>query len=184
MTTFKQFLVNDWFLESVKYDYWSVQIPIDSSLNHKILLWGDRHIDDEVLFNTPDDPGFGREDESHITILYGIHTSNVKTIKEILSKTKPFEVELDKISLFENKKFNVVKIDVLGKDLYRLNQKLKNELDYSDKYPEFKPHLTIAYVKKDFGKTLINDKTFKGIKFEVNNLIFSATDKKHKINLS
>lgn len=159
MMKFKQFLV--------KYDYSSVQINIKNPLAHKIVIWGEYYITDSDLFINEND--FAREDSPHITVLYGIHTNKLTNIK-----FQEFEIELDKISFFENEKYNVAKIDVKGKYLHTLHNKLKTELEVTESYPTYKPHITIAYIQKGKCKDLIGNTDFKGIKIKVNELVFSA----------
>jgi len=121
---------------------------------------------------------FGREDEPHISILYGYHDEvKADDFKEIIDKIdKPIEVELTGISLFENPEFDVVKIDVTpNEELIKLRkeiEKFPNTLTYK----EFHPHMTIAYVKKGKGKKYVHD--FKNpIKLESDLLVFSSKKK-------
>jgi 2'-5' RNA ligase len=56
------------------------------------------------------------------------------------------------VSAENNKNFDVVKFNVVPSfTLQNLNSKL-SEFPNSNEYPEYKPHITIAYVKKGSGK--------------------------------
>lgn len=181
MTKFSQFLDK----KEKSYDYSSVQIPIEEKLAYKILSWGDEHIKESDLYEDINDPSFGREEHPHITILYGIHTDNFKDVQKVLKSIKPFEIQLDNISLFNNKEFDVIKIDVIkNPKLSMLNLKLKNDLECTETYPEFKPHITIAYTKKKFGDKFIGNSTFKGTTIKVKELVFSSKKNgKYKLSL-
>jgi 2'-5' RNA ligase len=68
---------------------------------------------------------------------------------EMKISSEPIEVEIDGIDIFENKDFDVVKFNV--KKSYIL-QELHDELSTipnSNKFKDFTPHITIAYVKRN-----------------------------------
>ena len=72
----------------------------------------------------------------------------------------------------------MLKIDVHGKELHRLNKLISDSLECTDTHPEYKPHLTISYVKKDSVNHLLNDTTFEDMSFEINGIDFSSQDDK------
>jgi len=78
---------------------------------------------------------------------------------------KPIEVNLSGISIFENPEFDVVKFDVNSKLLTKLNTLMK-QLPHTSTFPEYHPHITIAYVKKGEGNKYIkkfeNERKLKG----------------------
>ena len=96
----------------------------------------------------------GLETEPHVTVLYGIHDWDepADKIKSIVMGFKPPKVSLAGITLFQNEKFDVVKIDVESEDLAAMNKKLTNDLMCTVTYPEYHAHATIAYVKPGTGK--------------------------------
>ena len=54
--------------------------------------------------------------------------------------------------LFENLEFDVVKLGVIKTPkLEEINKRL-SELPNSNQFPEYKPHITLAYVKKGSGQ--------------------------------
>lgn len=139
-------------MHNVKYDYSSCHIDLPQSLAKEIVKWGRKEVSDEEIYVSQRDPSFGREDEMHITILYGIHAETSTSIRKIMEDSGPIEVELGKIDVFTNpQKFDVVMIEVHSDDLCRLNEKLQKSIKFTNKYPTYKPHATIAYVKKGKG---------------------------------
>jgi hypothetical protein len=72
----------------------------------------------------------------------------------------PIRIKLGATTLFENddKPYDVVKIDVESADLAHLNSWVANKLECTDKYPEYHPHITLAYVKKGLGKKYTGDR--------------------------
>lgn len=171
MMSFKQFLVN----EVKKYDYSSVLIELPEQLTDNIISWGFDHISNESLFFDPNDHNFGREDDIHITLIYGIHAENPKEVKPLLREENAFKCKLGEISLFtKNDKFDVLVINVECEDLHKLNKKMQLFLDVTQSHIEFKPHVTIAYLKKNEGNKFLGDKTFNGEVFDVKQLKFSS----------
>ena len=71
-------------------------------------------------------------------------------------KEDDFKVQLDGVSIFENPEFDVVKLGVvLTPRIKEINKRL-SELPNSNQFPEYKPHITLAYVKRGLGKKYVN----------------------------
>ena len=122
--------------------------------------WGDVQllIDEEDIYTEEGDKSFGREDEPHITLLYGLHATNSDDkIKEVSEKMEIIEVELKKITIFEKDKYDVVKFDIIGKSKDKLSKINKEyvKLPHTTDYPNYEPHSTLAYVKSGCGKKYI-----------------------------
>lgn len=168
--TFKQFLT-----EKKEYSYSSLQIELPDQLAKRILHWGDDHISDEIVFTDPDDPSFGREDNPHITLLYGIHESSPAPVEKLLSNVKEFEILLGKMSLFTtNDSFDVLKIEVESKELHKLQKKVSSNVDNTETYPKYIPHVTIAYLKKKQGQKFVGSTEFNEASFLVKEVVFSS----------
>ena len=111
-------------------------------------------ISSEDLYN---EEGYGVENEPHVTLLYGFHDdeSEVSDIKKSIKKhsNSPIPVQAKGISLFENENspYDVVKFDIDGGVLHKINKELKN-YPHTNNFPDYHPHMTIAYVKKGEGK--------------------------------
>jgi 2'-5' RNA ligase len=96
----------------------------------------------------------GREDKAHVTVKYGLHTENAKEVADVLKGEPPIKATIGKVSIFPAKEgadYDVVKMDVDSPDLHRLNAKIAKNLDVTDTHPEYKPHITLAYVKPGEG---------------------------------
>lgn len=108
----------------------------------------------------------GYSELSHITLLYGIHeTVSMDEIKDIVSTidTNKFDITVGNLSLFENKEFDVLKLDIYSHYLKELNNKFK-KLDHTNDFPDYHAHLTIAYLKVGLGKKYIDIDINKEIK--------------------
>lgn len=100
------------------------------------------------------DYGIQPASESHVTILYGLHSDIPDSdVEELIDEMTAPEVTLKDISIFDNadKGFDVVKFDVKGEDLHKMNAMFA-ELPHTTDYPDYHPHCTIAYVKAGTGK--------------------------------
>lgn len=158
-----------------QYDYSSVQVNLPKLLAKQIIEWGNEYIADEDLYAPGKDSTHGREDEMHVTILYGIHTELPDRVKELVSNQPPFQVKLDKISLFtSNEAFDVVKVGASSLSLVYLNHLLKNSIANTQNYPSYKPHVTIAYVKKGVCKEIPDKDAFDMITWTVETIVFSS----------
>lgn len=101
------------------------------------------------------DPGI--EYEPHCTLLYGLHSGvRLEQVIDIVNQFKYSALKAHNPSLFENDEFDVLKYDVGyptkgGSFLHQCNQKLKI-LPNTQTYPDYHPHMTIAYLKPGKGK--------------------------------
>lgn len=134
--------------------------------------------DDEIY----EEGNTGREDEPHATILYGLHATNSDDkVKDVVSEFDPFDMELKKVDIFDtNPDFDVIKFSITSKDLVKYNKILK-DLPYTNDYPDYKPHVTIAYVKSGKGKEIMKRyKDFKALEFHCDKIRYSKADKSNK----
>ncbi len=173
MMTFKLYMANE--MNNVIYDYSSTQINLPSQLAADVIQWGEDSIKDGDVYTTPDDPSFGREDEMHVTVLYGLHTTSAEKVKKVLAGEESLEIRLGVVSMFStNDKFDVIKIEVLSPSLHKLHHMLARNLPCSQMYPRFNPHVTIAYVKKGRCTGLLGSGAFKGKSWQADSIIFSS----------
>ncbi len=113
-------------------------------------------INDDDVYEPEGETGFGKEKEQHVTILYGLHNDIPdEDIENEIDEIKIPKIKLGKISSFENEKFDVLKYDVESDDLGKLNEKFK-KFPNTNSYPDYHPHVTIAYVKKGSAKKYID----------------------------
>lgn len=159
------------------FSYSSVQIALPKEIAKEILDWSTKNIPNNILYKDKD--GHGREDYPHITVKYGIHSSDATEILELLKGEKSLKLKLGKVSLFESKDkpFDVVKVEVLSDELHRLNKKISDNIKVTDTFPEYKPHVTLAYIKKGEGKPYDGNTDFINVEFTITELEFSSKEK-------
>jgi len=178
-----------------EHQYSSVQVNFPEDISKAIMDFGAK-IPDKDIYTSKDDPSLGRETEPHATILYGIHSDSADEIRILAKDIKPFDIELGDISFFEGEGYDVMKIDLksfgsfflddMTDYLCKLNEYLRSNVHYTSKWPEYKPHATIAYIKKNSRKALENNidkEMFKGIKFQIREMMFCPVGNPNKITI-
>ncbi len=121
--------------------------------------------------------GFGGE--KHTTILYGIENADVSPIADLLKSDKPVEVSLGKIKVFygkANKKpYDVIYVEVNSPQLTEMNSKIAKATGATSDFGEYKPHITLAYVKAGKGRKYANKSVFAGKTITFDNVTFSPS---------
>lgn len=169
------------FLEKKAYEFGCVMLEFDFDESKEI----QKNIERTDIFE-PENEQHGLETETHLTLLYGLHKE--VTLEEVESILKGFDfrnlkIEITGIGAFENEDFDVLKFDVkrtkVLEDIHNALSKLPN----SDKYPEYNPHITIAYLKKgNVGK--YTDENYKKKIENFSHIIFSTpSGEKNRIEI-
>jgi 2'-5' RNA ligase len=163
-------------MHNVRYDFSSCHIEVPQHLTDEIIEWGKTDVFDEDLYVNHRDPFHaGREDEIHITVLYGIHSELSDKVKPLIVGPEPIKVRLGATDVFSNPvKYDVVMIDVYSEELVKLHEKLQSQIKHTSKYPIYNPHITIAYVKKGKGWKHRGISLWEGKEFTCNCVVFSS----------
>ena len=129
---------------------------------HKEIVDFANALPDDIIYNTSDGT-YGRTTAPHVTILYGISPESEPIAKSLIKQMpNKLVAALGNISMFEGLDYDVLKIDVESSHLKQLNNLLVNHVEYENRYNEYIPHVTIAYVKKGMGKNYVGDNRFAG----------------------
>ena len=141
--------------KTFKYDLGCVMLNLKVDNWNKEIL---SIIDKEDIY---DEPKFGLEDKSHVTVFFGIkpEESEPSEVKKVLKESDidiDKEYKLQNISIFENDDYDVVKFDVKDcKELEEMNKFIKKTFPNKQDFPKYEPHVTVGYVKKGKGKKYI-----------------------------
>ena len=138
--------------ESSGYEYGCVMVEVPVSNWDEITSF----INPEDVYKGGDD-SHGIQELPHLTLLYGLHKEvTPEMVKSVFEEfTGSINIEVNGIGIFENKDYDVVKFNVNPDGaLQELHDKL-SELPNSNEYPDYKPHITIGYVKKGTGKKYV-----------------------------
>ena len=136
-----------------------------------VLAYG-KNIPDSQLYTEDGDWSYGRETDPHITLKWGLHADEPKEVKECLKDQKGGSLKLGETDIFENENFDVLIVKVDSDDMKRLNKHLRDNLEHTDTHPNYKPHLTIAYLQPGEGKKYKGDKRFNGLKWNFDTVYF------------
>lgn len=158
------------------YPYSSALINLPFILADQVVRWGKGMIRERDIYCPPNDFIHGREEEMHITLLYGIHAQSHEETQSILCGQNPFEIKLGRVSIFTtNEEFDVVKIEAISPSLFYFNHLLKTNLSNTPSYSIYRPHVTIAYTRKGvYYDNLVGSDNFKDWTWTANTVIFSS----------
>lgn len=133
-------------------------------------------IDQDDIYNQ-DDSSKGIEEEPHLTIFYGLHDDvSDEDVRNIIDKINGDELilKINGIGCFENKEFDVIKFNVESEYAHVINDMFKS-LPHTSDFPDYKPHITIAYLKKGTGKKY-EDKSYKFDLPPVHKIVYSKVN--------
>lgn len=94
----------------------------------------------------------GKELNPHVTIKFGLHTNDAEEVRKEIQDLSPVAIQIGKASCFKADTHDVVKLDILSDGLHDLNGRVSERLECTDTYPDYKPHITLAYVKPGLGE--------------------------------
>lgn len=154
-----------------------LMVDFPTELAEQAINYAAENIPDEILYTDVEDPtGYGRETHIHTTVCYGLDPAmDRQRIKDVVDGlTAPVKVRLGKISKFEPEDYDVIKVEVESEDLHALHDVVKALGVPGETYPDYKPHLTLAYVKKGAADTLLGQSPFEGQEFELTSFDYSA----------
>lgn len=159
------------------YQFSSTQINLPRDLADRAVRWGEYNVKETDLFVESDEEPpskRGRELNSHITVLYGINEKDPRRVLSLFRNVKPFVIDLGRVSLFKmNKDFDVIKVEAFSPRLQELNALVRRNVSTEQLYPDYKPHVTIAFVKKDTCDHLDGHVAFTNQRFVAREVQFS-----------
>lgn len=169
----------DEFLQKIRElndDVSVLNIDLDDGveLDHKpeilkgcLMFFPDVNLDkwkDKVESLLPKDIVVEYEFDPHITILYGIDDLklDIERLKSLVSEyvyRNPINIKLNGISYFRNDEIDVVKIGVsdISGSLNGLNDYIRNNFAYENKFDYYNPHITLGYVNRGEGDRYLNE---------------------------
>jgi 2'-5' RNA ligase len=125
----------------------------------------------------------GKESHPHITVKYGLTTTDPEEVKNAVAKNRGGKVRMGKTSLFKNDDADVLKISVTSRALSSLWGSLST-LDNEDHFDKYVAHSTLAYLKPGTGDKYVGIDLIDGEEFEFDRFVFEdAQDIKTEIKL-
>jgi len=173
-------------VEFARHEFASTQFDISGPAEKEMLKLARSIPKDELAED-------GIETDAHITCLFGLHTDSPDEVRELVKDFGPVTIKFGKTSLFPANKgqeqrggaqYDVLKIDIEGDDIHRLN-KLLRKLDHTSTFPTYHPHATIAYLKPGEGEKYCGKNKLTGKAITFDSFEFSGKDrKKTTVNLA
>jgi len=162
--SFKFTTIKNWLNEQQSTEPFYGCVMMDPK---KIEGWEEIHlagIDEKDTYTKPNDDSYGLEYEPHITLVYGIIEDEVdpSVIVDMMEqKLDPISVKISEIDVFENEEYDVVKYNVpVTKELLKYRNMFLESFSNTQKFNDYKPHITIAYCKPRTGnkyKKILNE---------------------------
>jgi len=151
------FLTED---ENRKYSYGCVMLYFDFPEMNKI----HDAIDPKDIYEDPEDDSYGLEDEPHVTLLFGLREEVTDDdVKKVLDKFTFEPIKIKELSSFDNDVYDVLKFSVDGGgNLGDANKEFK-KFPYTSNYPDYHPHMTVAYLKSKTAKKWIKKSKWKSL---------------------
>jgi len=172
----------NWYKRAKKEENGWMAVRVSKKHANKIQKWGKDNISNNILCKKK---GYGRETDTHVTIIYGKIDNSIEDIKNILKNYKSIKVSLGKVGFFKtNPDFDVVIVKIISEDLRRLHEDLVRKLDIKETYSSYNPHSCIAYVENGKAAQFAGDTFIEGTKLEFDKIVFiNSKDKETEIKL-
>lgn len=165
-------------MRRMAFSYGCVMIRLPQHLDAEIRGYA-AVVPDTLLVKT-EDAGSGIPDEIHVTVKYGLLTTDANEVADAIVGTEPIIVTLGRVGIFHNEKNAVLKIAVESRGLRALHNRVCSQIEHVNTYGDYRPHVTLAYLKKReddpyYYRVFYSDE-FEGRQFEVSRVVFSSVD--------
>lgn len=147
--------------------------------NYSSHIWTDTWAE---LINQDDlHPEEGIESDPHTTILYGVHEEvhGDDVLRVMPDTVKGMEIIVSTLSYFDNPNFDVLKFEIDDDKLKELHELVKSSFPHTLSFPDYKPHITVAYLKKGRAQKYIDmwADGYSPLTFYPTGLTYSNSDK-------
>ena len=153
-----------------------VRINVPSDLKSVLSKWSVNNIQESSLsYATREYP---RVFDYHVTVKYGLYTNDPSDVSRIISLSSPFKIKLGDLSTFDYDDYQILKIDVRGSaHLHTLHKQLLKKLRNEETHVEYRPHITLAYMKYGEADKFIGNDIFYDYTFTTNKVVFVDVNK-------
>jgi 2'-5' RNA ligase len=129
----------------------------------------------------PDDlRGEGVEPNPHLTVLYGVQCDDPAQAAEVVARHTPASVTLLRMIVLRTGAWHVLAVEARSYDLWDVRRELEAAVRWRDSLG-FRPHVTIARLRRGAAARWADDPRFHGLQFTVPALTFSS---RHRLKCS
>jgi len=163
------------------YDYHSTQLDLlEKSGMYYHMYQLQNQIDSSNLYY--ENGQFGLEQDSHITVCYGlVHESDYFKLRRLIKNFGTIDVTYGGVSKFVSDNYDVIKIDIISEKLHELNSLIRNNFEVKTSFPDYQPHMTVAYVKPNSCDFLLNPSNL-AVEDTFTSIVWSHIDN-YKLNI-
>jgi len=167
------------------YKYGCAMLNLSDDISPILRYWCKKNISDKDLYINEDEGIDGFENNKfHVTVKYGLHTSDPKEIIKLVNGCGAIELDFGNVTKFDinpnkfdvNPNFDVLKIDIKSDKLRKLNKLISDNMEHTDSFDNYVPHATLAYVKKGACEDLVNNDFFTSLTDTVDEIYFTGKD--------
>lgn len=137
------------------HKYGCLLCPLPAAVAKCITDWSIENIPDCHLGDG------GRETQIHVTAKYGLKDDSPQTagaIRGILTGVGPIPIRLGAMTLFRGgDDGDVLKLEIDSPALHKLNGQITSAIPCFDKFPEYMPHVTVAYLDPRIAERYVGD---------------------------
>lgn len=127
--------------------------------------------------------GDGYESWPHVTLLYGIVGTPIEDVIAMVRKFAPVDATFGRVSTFENPDGSVLKVEVDSPALHKLNAMLKSAFPVEETFPDYRPHLTLAYMDAEAAPSYTGSSPLSGMTTTFTHAVVSIDGKKIRVPL-
>lgn len=130
------------------------------------------------------------ETDPHVTVRYGFHKDVrkedvVRALAQLgFSRTSVAQITFGKLGYFSIPQKDVVFVSVPGAPILRMMNQVLRELPGITTFPQYKPHLTLAYVPAGQGQKFMGFPALEGVTVQIKDLIFQNNGEKFPMDWS
>lgn len=128
--------------------------------------------------------GDGLDNWPHVTVFYGTSATEIEKIVSEVKEFKATEITFGNVSVFNCEKYDVLKVEVESSSLRKMNARIKSAFPSKQTHLDYKPHMTVAYIKKGSGGKYLGKCSLSGKSEVFTRAVVSIGDKKERIDLT
>lgn len=164
-----------------EHEYATTHVPVSDEAAAKMKAMRDAIPDADLH----DD---GREEDPHVTLLYGLHDDGPEGVGKLLAGEPHAKMTCGPTAVFAGKEegdADVLHVAIHSPDLHRMRDRLTKAMPHTNTNGAYVPHATLAYLKKGMGAKYAGDTSLNGHEMTADHVVFSGKDdKRSKVPLA